>query len=424
MLLEVLITASVMIVVGLAVFAAIDNATATSGQSKARAVAASLAQEDQERLRAMRPIDLANRHESRTRGSGAASYTVVSRGEPVSESGVVAGCTSGGSTNDLLIKISSTVSWPSMPDDRPVQLESVAAPPTGAATGSQGSLAISVTDRADQPYEDVPVTVTGGSSYTIPTNSLGCAFFPFLTAGVYNVSLSKPGSVDRDGREQVNDSGVTVTAGAITTRPYQFDTAGQIAVSFDTKMGANAPQAEQAEWATVSHTGLAASRAFGTGTAQATISATSLFPFPTGYGVYSGNCTAANPTLYDANYFSSNPGRVQVDPGGSYSVTVREPALNVRVVTGSGNTPIPASATARLRVRPTGTGCTTLPTRTFTTSPGGTFATGLPFGDYQVCADYNGRRRTLTSVQNRTAAGTPVQTLNTTTSGSQSGTCP
>jgi hypothetical protein len=43
-----------------AVFAGIDGATATSAQSKARAVATTLAHEDQERLRAMDPRKLAS----------------------------------------------------------------------------------------------------------------------------------------------------------------------------------------------------------------------------------------------------------------------------------------------------------------------------------------------------------------------------
>jgi len=421
-LIEVIVTASVMIIVGLGVFSAIDGASATSGQNRARSIAASFAQEDQERLRSMRPADLANRNETRTRTSDGVSYTVTSRGEPVNESSGTPGCTSAGSSSDLVIKISSTVRWTSMPQGRkPVKLESIAAPPPGTSTPTQGALAIQLNDRAGQPLTDIPVTVTGSSSTTLPSNELGCSFFGFLNAGSYTLTVSKPGTVDHQGN-QVVTSTQTVVAGQIKPLAYELDVAGQVNVTFDTKIGTAEPQASDAEYVSAANPGLSIPRVFGTGTAQASISATSLFPFNGGYGFYSGNCAGANPSTYDINYFTNNPGSVQVLPGGSHTVTVREPALNARVVTGSSNTPIPTS-TATVKITTTTTGCTGVPQRTFTNQPS-TFTTGVPFGDYTVCASYNGRRRILTGVQNRLPAGTAVQTLNTTTSGSSSGSCP
>ena len=52
-LIEVIVAAAVLAIVALAVLSGIDAASSTSAREKARAVAASLAEQDQERLRAM-----------------------------------------------------------------------------------------------------------------------------------------------------------------------------------------------------------------------------------------------------------------------------------------------------------------------------------------------------------------------------------
>ena len=55
---EVMISAAVLVLVVLGVFAALDASTSTAGANKARTVAATLAEKDQERMRAMRTTDI------------------------------------------------------------------------------------------------------------------------------------------------------------------------------------------------------------------------------------------------------------------------------------------------------------------------------------------------------------------------------
>ena len=64
-LIEVIVSAAVLAIVALAVLSGIDAASSSSGREKARAVAASLAEQDQERLRAM-PVDAARRPSPQT----------------------------------------------------------------------------------------------------------------------------------------------------------------------------------------------------------------------------------------------------------------------------------------------------------------------------------------------------------------------
>src|SRR5215204_4958176 len=59
-LIEIMMSALLVALAATAVFKGIDGATATSSQSKSRAVATTLAHEDQERLRAMDPRKLAS----------------------------------------------------------------------------------------------------------------------------------------------------------------------------------------------------------------------------------------------------------------------------------------------------------------------------------------------------------------------------
>src|SRR3954452_7183858 len=56
-LIEVIVAAAVLAIVALAVLSGIDGANSASAREKARAVASNLAEQDQERLRAM-PVDV------------------------------------------------------------------------------------------------------------------------------------------------------------------------------------------------------------------------------------------------------------------------------------------------------------------------------------------------------------------------------
>src|SRR3954449_12123823 len=99
-LIEVIVSAAVLAIVSLAVLSGIDAANGASAREKARAVASNLAEQDQERLRAMSVATLDTLPQtSQVKGDGV-SYTIKSEakwitddvgGEPacgVAESGV------------------------------------------------------------------------------------------------------------------------------------------------------------------------------------------------------------------------------------------------------------------------------------------------------------------------------------------------
>ena len=91
-LIEAIVAAAVLAVLALGVLAGIDGAASSAGREKARAVAASLAEQDQERMRAMRAVDLPEyRRTLADRTSAGSTYTVVSEADWVSDATAAAG---------------------------------------------------------------------------------------------------------------------------------------------------------------------------------------------------------------------------------------------------------------------------------------------------------------------------------------------
>lgn len=427
-LVETIVSAVVIALVVLAVFASIDASSRSSGREKARSVAMSLAEQDQERLRGMKAEQLLNLQTPGMRSvlvSGV-TYTVESEVDWFRDAGTTPGCTA--ATNDATkadyLKIRSAVTWPSTDAaSAPVTLRSTVNKPVGFAP-SRGTLAVKVVNRAQVGVPNLPVTITGGAAET--TNAAGCAIFDYIYEGAYDVTLNQPGWVNVAGENPAVSRGVRVTAGKTNVISVTYDRAGSAKVGFSTCLGGGdddggcsggdddgpAPWIADAGHAvSVAHPSLpTGARVFAptaspTATFAAAIDAGSLFPHTSPYAVYSGRCASQNPETYIANYFASQPGRVQVSPGGGYAVTVKEPALKLKLFRGSSTFPRSEVGNERATVVVTlqGTCKDTLvfsgnltassqihPNSSLTpdTSKRGTLKLpGLPFGVYDLCVD-------------------------------------
>jgi Tfp pilus assembly protein PilV len=425
-LIEVLVSVVMLAVVSLGVLAMIDGPTAVSGANKARSIASALAQQDQDRLRAMTVTDLSGFNATRTVPIAGVSYTVRSKASWISDASGTESCTSNDNQAHYL-KINSTVSWPSIGAAPPVQASSLMAPPA-SLSATAGSLAVQVTDQAGAAVADMPVQANPGH-FAQTTNSSGCAFFGALAVGNVTAAFSQAGWVDPGGNSSVTLNG-SVAAGTTTTITTSYAPAAQIAVSFDTKVGSAAPVAARAYATTIVNPNLPPPgfRTFTSVNPAQTITATNVYPFTSGYGVYAGTCAAANPATYNSNYFTQNPGSyARPGPRGSASVTVREPALNVKVVRNSS-----ALSGAHVVITATGTGCADK--FIMTTSSAGLLVNGaapyaapaVPFGAYSVCADDGARRATALAVLNTDPNGNQSAIQTTVTvpgSGTLTGVC-
>jgi len=423
---EVIVSSAVLVLVVLGVLAAMDAISGTAGANQARTVAAALAEDDQESLRGLSVEDLDRletiRGETRTAKVGAVTYTIKSEAVWVTDStGEEASCalaTSEGSYLRIKSTVTSPITGAKVP---PVVISSIVAPQPG-----EGTLAAKVTNAAGLPVQNLTVSATGPDNLSAVTNAAGCAVFGKLEAGSYSVRINQSPWVDKDGVTDVIKS-ANVTSGNLTTAEFVLDRAASFTVAFDSVVNRGSTpvtESDRSVSAMVVHTGLqTGSRsvpATATATAALSFPVTNLFPFTSPYKVYSGRCAGNDPTKYIPTYFDTAPGSaavVQLTPGQiGGTVTVREPALNVRV-TQSGS----ARSGATVFAYPQTTGCTSPARITVGTTDSNGYLPdpGLPFGSYTVCAEYNDRKRTVTTaIANTNPAGTAVQTLDIPTSGS------
>ncbi|HYM57652.1 MAG TPA: hypothetical protein VES79_06780 [Solirubrobacteraceae bacterium] len=467
-LIEVIASAAVLGLVTLAVYAGFDATMHSSGRERARAVASSLAEQDQERLRSFRPVDLANyslppRIVKVPAGTGV-PYTVDSQVDWMNDAADgTQSCTSEANQEDYLRITSTVTSGIIGKQTKPVVQRSLVAPPVGAFRADEGTLVVQVTGKT-APITNLPVTIVqGATTVTDDTNTFGCAVFRYVPIGSYTVSFSRTGYVDPAGANVVTTSG-TVSEGTVNVLSLKYDNAASVLATFDTAVPG--PLAVPPGHATVPAPGVSPatlpSRAWSVSVEHGDIPATGartyapvapavapslaitadkLFPFTSAYGVYAGACKAANPqTLVPpiAPGFAKTPGGLA--PGELlFPLKVRHPALNVKVMKGA--VVVQSTATRRVTAQPTSGDCATQPKLILTTwtsaatDPNQGWATkattppvfdpGVPYGSYLVCADEgsnSGKRRRDIAVNVNSATGSTPLIINLNT-GSDTGRC-
>jgi hypothetical protein len=268
------------------------------------------------------------------------------------------------------------------------------------------------------------VSVTGPKNDSDVTDENGCASFLYRPAGSYTVAISKAGYVTP--ALVTNISKVeTVPSGSVATDSFDYDVAGQVTANAVTyQQGTGTLVADDTASLAVSQPGLPAPgiKVFTASPAKTPIATGFvLYPFSSTYGVYSGTCTAANPLSFPPDA----PANAQVNPGGSVTVNVVEPSLNVVVKDGAG------VGIAGATVKATNKTCGTGGNLTYTNA---TLATGrlpkpgMPYGTYDLCASatISGTLRhsaVTAGVQNKAKAGTADVPLAITTT-SVTGACP
>ena len=444
---EAIVASALLVVVALGVLKGLDTANRSSGREKARSAAAALTEQDQERLRSFRAVDLANYDQTRTVTVNNVPYTIVSQADWVRDStGGTESCNSNTVQADYMRITSTTTSGLINTPIPPIKMSSLVAPPVGAFGDNQGTLGVQINDRDGKGVEGVMVTITGPTTIQNPTNSAGCAIFAYVPTGSYVASVDQLGFVDRGGNQNAT-VGATVSQGTVKVAAMDYDEAASVLVTFDTEMRDGTIPLVQPALSTqlaAANSGvpagplsLAGMRRYNpSGGMQLAIPADGLFPFADGYGLYGGGCPGADPTdipgldnyydLYPDEHISTDPGQV-VAP-----VTVRLPSINLRVLNGS--TPSPLTKPVKIVVTSQGT-CSEKFTFTDATDLNGWMKdSALPFGRYKVCAsallptsNFTYRQRTI-NVDNLYPEGikppkatSPV--LDLSASGNSSGQC-
>jgi type II secretory pathway pseudopilin PulG len=418
-LIEVIVSAAVLAMVAVAVLAGVDGAQRSTGREKARSVAASLAEQDQERLRAMPVEQLATyAPETRVVPVGGASYTVFSKIEWArDDTGGTVSCTADKRDADYLHVTTTVTSNVVGTSVKPVVIDSLIAPNIEYSS-THGTLAVMLTDRDGDPLVGKMVSISGPQAATGQTNTSGCALFENIASGTYTVTLNTPGLVNHFGKTNVTLS-VDVPASQLTLVAQEYDVPGTVTATVRTyKPGSTTAQIDSVANKISATNGLETSLlvAFNptSGPPGRDFSGGALFPFLNSpYGFFTGTCRYGDPSKYTNGYFTAaSNGAATLDPGGSAAITVLQPAFNLRVMSRYYTaTPsvVPDGMVVRVYPNPTADdSCAdqTFDLKTFTTTAGGStgvvgrsqLATdttyveaGAPFGTYDICVqDYNG----------------------------------
>ncbi len=386
-LVEVLVGAVLLAMATTALLNGIDGAQKTGGRNKARTVAATLAEQDQERMRGLAPetlVGLIGTPTVRTVNVRGVDYTVRSSSSwavDASSNGI--SCSSASKTAANL-RIVSTVS--SALTRGNVVESSLVSPGPGTFADGEGTVGVQILDRDGDPAPGVNVSLTGANSYLATTNDLGCAVFPFIDVGDYDISASYLSWVGWQGQTPVLSS-VSSIQGQTTTAGLVMDSPATINATFNTMVNGVVVTGQKTRWLTVGNAKLNPPYVKQTTLTSAapanatTVGIGGLFPFADGYGAYGGACDANDPADYGAT-----PTTVPVSPGTTATPSVRLPAINLVVYQVNG-TSVQSGAT--VIVKTADPGCTnTFPTQT-TSSTGVLPLPGHPYGKYTVCA-YSG----------------------------------
>ena len=402
-----------------AVFSGIDGANALSGASKSRAIGASIAEDDQERLRALPPADLVDRTEAaHVVQRGDVQFTVQSSSKWIADRDATPDCSSVTSRAGYL-RIRSEVSWPDMRGSKPIVASSLVAPPNGTVTTTHGAFGIKVLNESEAGVAGVAVAVSGGvTPASKVTDVNGCAYWDDVPQGSYTYTAQKTGYVDYEGDESVTRT-IGVSGGQTRFDSAYLDTARTMNVKVVTKRyggsetaavldaDGKAPSPDLPLVADLTNSkmaGLNGIREFGPATTASTRQLTGLYPLT--YGAFVGACPLANnPSTYGVAAAGTLP---YADP-----VKVWMPSINLRARI---NGAYVNGYTARFKLVPAaGSPCTTTYYRTTENVPGvGDGAIKypeMPYGRYALCAEAyydNAWWKAETTINNTNADGVNV----------------
>lgn len=409
-LVEVLIGTLVLALATSAVLGGLDGAQDAGLRNKNRSVAATLAQQDLERMRSLSPTQLSNYAQTRTVTVGGVGYTVVSHTDWVVDASGLVSCTIDESEAEYM-RLRSTVTAPADPA-APVTAESLLTPPLGWFDDDAGTLAVKLTDRDGEPLAGVTVLLSGPGSASGTTNELGCAIFGFVEEGTWTAEVA--GSYVSWNGISPAQSPVTVAAGKTSLTQIEVDAASSLRALFETPGGA------AAAWHSISVVNAklpGGARHFTSGSYATSKDADSLFSFTDGYGVYATSCEtvdgevlcceANNPAIWDADYFeTAGKGFAELDPGELLEpVDVVLPTLSLTVRRQNNSSFSNARVTVTQRdsdydSESSSNECSGTIADTTVPGPGTSysFTVPVPFGHYRICATDGSRRRRTSSI--------------------------
>jgi Tfp pilus assembly protein PilV len=455
MLIEVMISALLLGLIAAATVTGVQGINANNANQRARSEANLLAAQSQEQLRSD-PIGLLEKlvRQPNTYSSvvGATTYKVtqeVHQLTNVSGTTKATACTAINhtGTSPPNFRITSLVTWSDLLGGVPVKQSSIVTPPTGsslqidvvnAEPPTAGVSGVTAVVTYDSNETGSPVTLEG------TTSNEGCVLFTGIRADEATAELrEKTGFVTPSGALKPKPASVSIAPNLTTYHEFVFDEAGQIeakytykgateyagkAVTGNTFIVANQEMNKPPELE-LGSTAFAAPESGGeelynaeTGKYAATALTASapkyphggLFPFPSHWTVYAGDCAENNPALVVTKE-TVTPGSALIAPGGKTEVSVPEAYVNLKVYEGTKKAP--KTPTQQFEVKITNVSCSKAPpplpdhaasvnyAHKQTTISSELAAPFQPFGTLEICLKAANTRHDVLTYLTTTQAG-------------------
>ena len=237
-LVETLISAVILAIVVGAVLSTIDASGRTAAVNKNRSVAATLAEQDQERMRAMTPTALSGHtfaQDVRPEGPSGPVYHVDSKAEWVFDaSGATESCNNdSGTANYIRISSHGDVQGGGH-RVQPIVMRSIVAPRVDSFADSTGTLTVKVTDQlAPAGAEHAGLHQPGGQRAE-GHQRVRLRRFSHIPTGAYTATIERAGWVN-ELRQQRYDKSTTVNKNQTTSLSLVYAPAAAVQVRFTTR---------------------------------------------------------------------------------------------------------------------------------------------------------------------------------------------
>lgn len=340
---EVMVAFAILMVVLIPTASVMASGVLAAGNSVWRVAASNLATRQIEQLKAEPYASIPVNSTTTTAvtvGTTPYSVTQTTRFIPVDSASGGCDAPAAGGTNlapELLVEV--FVTWPALRGAPPVKQATTLTPPPGTYQSS-GNLGVQVL-AADgtTPQGGIPVTFVGpapsSATQVIVTDANGCAFDAYLPAGTYDISLDSAGYVDGQGNQNPSATQTLSNGNTVETQFFY----AQAATITPTLQAAAGTTAAGGLPVSVDNTNLQPDGTKSYAAPATTIGG--LFPYPSGYTIWSGHCPDSDPAALasDGTRLYPNlppPTTVSVSAGNNSPGSVATYPLEVVVLDSSG----------------------------------------------------------------------------------------
>ena len=387
-IIELMVAITVFALLMAAAALGMNGALNLTRNNRQRAVAANLAATQVDKIQATDFDSIVIGYSQVTTPVDGVNYVISTNTEWVGPQTLTSDCAGGSNANPAYLRASISIQWDNMGGAQPVQDQTLITPPVGTFDSNTGNIGVLVLDRNAAPEVNIPVTANGPSgTTTVFTTADGCAFFAYEDPGTYTVSLSSGGYVNDQGVASPSQT-VAVVAGSTVQTQVNYDRAATFNLTMVGGAGGSIPNSMSY---TIFNTGLLPNgikRISGAGLTGPNRTISSLYPYLSGYQLWAGSCTDADPQGQKPTGGAYYPGATRdpalpTTPGGATTGSINMPSLLVNVK--KAGVPL-AGAQVVVVHAPDTNGCTAGQTWSMagTTDVNGNILGALPYGLWTV----------------------------------------